>query len=310
MLYGESVYTAMKDLFPGSSVRELIVSAQPGWNAFNPSIAFSPEEGYRCIVRSSNYVLDAQGRYNIKDPAGTIRTRNLIATMDSNLDIIDLQMIQPCSWGPVLFPLVRGLEDARLYWEKDHWQVYGNLREHRTDGLPTIVTARLDHDALIKPEVYDNFGLCQKNWMVMGEGPHFIYLCNPPATIHHGVYRTEPHDKYDSESEAFRGSSQALSRGSGYIAVTHEVNWETGNRRYFHRFCMFDLDGYLTSYTPPFYFVFDKVVEDLPMIEYAAGLVEHGGDFVISFGFQDARAFLARIPISNVVSAMHPAKLA
>ena len=32
----------MKDLFPGSSVQELVGSAEPGWNAFNPSIAFSP----------------------------------------------------------------------------------------------------------------------------------------------------------------------------------------------------------------------------------------------------------------------------
>lgn len=307
------MYHALKDLFPGASVRELLVSAQPGWNCFNPSIAFSPTEGYKCIVRTSNYVLDKHGRYGITDPAGTIRTRNLIATLDSNLDLVDLQMIHPPEngWGEVQYPLVRGLEDARLYWDGESWNVYGNLREHRWDGLPTIVGARLDHDQLVEPIIWNNFGICQKNWMIMGEGPDFIYTCYPWATIRSGEYY-EPEDQpYDSEVEQFRGSSQAIQRPDKdhpmYIAVTHEVDWSSGHRQYFHRFCNFEYDGMINAYTEPFSFVFPEVLENEPMIEYAAGLAIHGEDFIVSFGYKDARCFLARIPQDQVITKLEQA---
>ena len=69
-----------------------------------------------------------------------------------SLNLVDLQYIHSCSWGEVQFSLVRGLEDARLYWAEDHWQVYGTLREHRWDGLCQIATARLDHDTLVNPQ--------------------------------------------------------------------------------------------------------------------------------------------------------------
>jgi hypothetical protein len=247
------------------------------------------------------------GQYLTNDPHNVIRTTNYIATLDSTLDIVNVEPIKKCKWGPIQYTQVRGLEDARLYWAGDHWQVYGNLREHRWDGLPTIVTARLEHDKLVEPEIYDNYGLCQKNYMVMGEGPHFIYMVNPPATIHHGIYRDESSDPLPDETLAFRGSSQAIPRGSGYIAVTHEVDWETGHRRYFHRFVTFDSDGYLTGYTDPFYFVFDQILTDVPMIEYAAGLIVHKADFVVSLGYKDSRAFLARIPQKEVTDAIYPA---
>ena len=299
-------YSALKDMFPGASTQEIKIEVDDGWTQFNPSLSFSPVQGYRCIIRSSNYGMNELGQYLTNDPHDVIRTKNYIATLDSALDIVDYQPIQPCKWGNIEYTLVRGLEDARLYWTKDHWQVYGNLREHRRDGLPTIVTARLAHDRLINPKILDNFDQCQKNWMIMGNGPNFIYKCNPPATIHHGVYREEPHDPLPDETLAFRGSSQAIPRGSGYIAVTHEVDWATGHRRYFHRFCLFDDAGYLTGYTDPFMFVFDTLLEDQPMIEYCAGLVTHGNNFVCSLGYKDSRAFLATIPVSQVVNEIYP----
>src|SRR5208282_3086400 len=104
------MFFAMRDLFPGSSVQELVVSAKPGWNAFNPAIAESPTEGYKILVRSSNYVLDVYGQYSIDDPTDAIRTRYFIGTMDSTLNLVDLQPVIPCSWGEIAFPQVRGLE--------------------------------------------------------------------------------------------------------------------------------------------------------------------------------------------------------
>ena len=78
--------------------------------------------------------------------------------------------------------------------------------------------------------------------------------------------------------------------------------------RYFHRFVQFDLDGHMTGYTDPFFMAFNEVLEDRPMIEYAAGLVEHQGNYVVSFGFKDSRCFLAEIPQSAVLQKIRPAR--
>ena len=299
-------YSALKDIFPGASTKELKIDVDPDWTQFNPSISFGPE-GYRCIIRSSNYSMNDLGQYLTHDPHNVIRTKNYIATLDSELDIVDVQQIKPCKWGPIKYTQVRGLEDARLYWANDHWQVYGNLREHRIDGLPTIVTARLDHDALVDPEIYENFDRVQKNWSNLEGSRDFIDLCNPAAVMRNGITYEERPWILSEDSKEFRGGSQAIRYEDFYVSVIHQVDWETGHRRYFHRFCMFNNNGYLMEFTPPFYFVFDEVLTDVPMIEYAAGLVTHGGDFIASLGFKDSRAFLARVPISQVLSAMRPA---
>lgn len=306
------MYHALKDLFPGGTVQELLVSASPGWSAFNPSIAFSPVEGYRIIVRSSNYVLDKYGQYNVRDPDGTIRTRNFIGTLDSTLNLVDLHLIRTCQWSErIEFPQVRGLEDARLYWAGDHWQVYGTLREQRWDGLCQIATARLEHDQLVDPQLYEHPtpGRPEKNWQIIGAGPHFVYTCNPSAMIHHGIYRCEWKEPYVNDvSKEFRGGSPLIPLfGNAYMAIIHEVDWSTGHRRYFHRFVQFDLDGTMTGFTEPFYFVFDHLIDDEPMIEYAAGLVEHEDHYVVSFGFKDSRCFLARIPRGEVLREIRPA---
>jgi hypothetical protein len=298
--------SALKDIFPGGSVRELIVSAQPGWTAFNPSISWSPSDGYKIVIRSSNYSMDQEGRYNVRDPEGIIRTRNFLGTLDSTLDLVDLQPIVPCDWGEVLFPLVRGLEDARLYWARDHWQVYGTLREHRWDGLCQIATARLEHDKLVDPQLYEHpfEGRPEKNWMVIENGPHFVYSCNPTAIIYNGVYcQEDPYCIPDEESKEFRGGSQLIpfyGYGGFFLAIIHQVDWTTGHRRYFHRFVIFDIDGTIRGYTEPFYFVFKEPLDDVPMIEYAAGIVAHGDDIVVSLGYKDARCFLARIPRQEI----------
>ena len=310
-----NVAQPLRQLFPGASTRELLVSAGPGWSCFNPSIGFSPEEGYRIIVRSSNYRLDQYGQYNVSDPEGVIRTRNFLGVLDSNLDLVDLQLLKPPDWGPVLFPLVRGLEDARLYWQRDHWQVYGTLRSHQVSGVPTMATARIEHDQMVDPQMLlgPDPNRCEKNWCKFGYADRYVYTCNPPYVIQNGELslQTRSHaGPLRPESGEFRGGGPLVyvdNPSCENIGITHEVDWNTGHRRYWHRFCVFDAGGMLTAFTPPFFFVFDELLDDVPMIEYAAGMVSYGDDYVVSLGFQDSRAFLATIPKTSVHKSMQSA---
>src|SRR6185437_12097022 len=223
------MYQDIEALFPGASHRALATSAQPGWSAFNPSIAYSPEEGYRMILRSSNYMLDDLGYYHMTNPEGIIRTKNAFVILNDELNIVGYDYLKTGDgWGPVEFPLVRGLEDARVHWKDGSWHVYGTLREHRWDGLCEIVGGRIEGDHIEDRFVYTNPepGRHQKNWMVMSGTDKFIYLVNPPGVLHRGVLETK-HGLDPLHSPDFRGSSQAIPRGDGWIAVTHEVDWST-----------------------------------------------------------------------------------
>lgn len=307
-----SRYYTLNELFPQASYREWINSAAPRWSSFNPSIAFSPEEGYKGIIRSSNYQMDYDGYYHMTNGEGIIRTRNHLATLDGNLNIVDMDLIdeggrppngytgQWGGWGPIEFPLVRGMEDARLHWAEGSWWVYGTLREHRYDGNCEIACARLEGNKLVDQFVMKNPepGRTQKNWTVLSGTGQFIYTVNPPSTIFNGADVTTmyPIDPEFLPTDT-RGSSQAIPCGDGWISVTHEVDWSTGRRRYYHRFVRYDQFGFATRWTRPF-----SIVK--PTIEFVAGLVEHQEDYVISLGYEDSRCFLARIPQEEVLSEL------
>src|ERR1035438_6135986 len=98
--YNISMYSKLTDLFPAATTTEIKIDVDDGWTTFNPSIAFSPVEGYRMIIRSSNYSMNELGQYLTNDPHNVIRTTNYIATLDSTLDIVNVEPIRKCKWGP------------------------------------------------------------------------------------------------------------------------------------------------------------------------------------------------------------------
>lgn len=254
------------------------------------------------ILRSSNYTLDNEGYYHMSSPDGVIRTKNALVTLDDDLNMVDYEYLRIPEerWGPVKFPLVRGLEDARIHWKDEAWHIYGTLREHRSDGLCEIAAGRIEGNQIVDRFIYDNPepGRHQKNWMAMSGTDSFIYLVQPPGVVRSGFLDTDAMSpRQDPVAEGFRGSSQAIRLDDGWIAVTHEVDWSTGRRRYFHRFVQFDSLGYALSYTEPFFIV-------KPEIEFVAGIVEHKGNYVLSFGYRDLWAGLAHVPQKEVVAAL------
>jgi hypothetical protein len=281
------------ELFEGSSVIELISSTQPGWTCLNPSIAQSTEGDYRCIIRSGNFRPDGRGGYAINDPEGIVRTKNYFAVMDDSLSIHSLDLIDDSAVKDVQWPMVQGMEDARLYFARDgKWHAYGTLREHRWDGNCEIAEDTLEGNTIVLRKIHSNPepGRTQKNWAILGQGPKFVYLCGPAVTIEDGV--TWNGFGVNPGVGEFRGGSQAIKHGDGYISIVHEVTWEP-LRNYHHRFVQYDSEGFVTHYSPSFYLL-------APGIEFAAGIVRHGNDFVVSFGHGDVRALLARVPISGV----------
>lgn len=261
--------------------------ATPGWTCFNPSIASNPNGKYRCIIRSSNYVL-RNGNYLSIDPQGVIRTVNYLVDLDDDLNIYKVNAIDD-SWvdHPILYPHVRGMEDARLFWNDESWCTSGTSRHHRPDGTPKIAVDKLQDYAVIERRVMkDGDDVCEKNWMPIADTGEWVYSVSPSIVTYNGRFLSNGTD-CDLPAD-LRGSSQLVPWKDGYLGVTHEVTWEP-DRCYWHRFIYFDFRGIAVAATEPFYFL-------SPGIEFANGITLWNDKVVVSFGHRDERALLAIVP--------------
>jgi hypothetical protein len=104
-------------------------------------------------------------------------------------------------------------------------------------------------------------------------------------------------------TDSFSGGSQLIPFKDGWLGIIHEAHVYTDRpwkRYYSHRFVYYDAEFRFARVSPPFFFK-DKV------IEFVAGLAWHPDSqesveptFIISFGFRDCEAWLARVPASEV----------
>ena len=140
-------------------------------------------------------------------------------------------------------------------------------------------------------------GRHEKNWMpVVGPSTQQLFVHSTQPSITWGEdsgFVAVTSDRLDYDGPGLRGGSQVIPLSLGYLAVVHEVTWEP-QRHYWHRFVYFSPWLAPINISRRFYF-------NEPGIEFAAGLVEHEDDFVVSFGFRDQQAMLARIPKDAVL---------
>ena len=252
-------------------------------------------------MRSSNYTL-RDGVYRSSDPDGTtIRTQNYLCDLsDDDLSIERMVPIQEEPRDNILYPYVRNMEDARLFWANGTWWASGTSREHRVDGTPQIAVDGIscgDDAAVAWGRTYlegPDLSLCEKNWMPIEGEAMWLYSCYPAATWDEGegyVERPGP-----VTPTTFRGGSQLVPVEDGtWLALIHEVEW-IPDRHYWHRFVRFGPDFVPTGWSKPFYF-------HTPGIEFAAGLVEWGDYYVASFGLRDEQALLAFMPLPLVLGS-------
>lgn len=272
----------LREMCPDATVRELAVSARPGWSAFNPSIAFAPTVGYACIVRAANYRMDVMGRYLM--PGDTIETHNYFCPLDSKLNIVDMVPLVEVTMSrdPVPYPWVLGMEDARLYHDGEYWRAYGTVRYHHPDGLCRIAEDVIFSGGLVNVQARRIFegdgGQHEKNWAVLMDRPG-VFVHSWP------------------KMPAWRGSAQLLPYENGYLTAVHEVDYTPNYRRtYYTRLVKVVNRGgnlYATHSSPRFAIIRFG-------IEFVAGATIWQTKIVLSFGYYDERAMLVSIPIAQV----------
>src|SRR5215213_1444881 len=148
----------------------------------------------------------------------------------------------------------------------------------------------------------------EKNLMPAPEdddsGLRFVYRCNPTVILRFddATKNVAPEVSHAGPVIAryLSGGSQAIGVDGGRLALVHEaVDFEDGGRVYTHRWIWFDSAWRLARLSPPCIF-HDRGVE------YAAGLARRGDDLVVSYGIGDREAWLATLPLAEVLLLLAP----
>lgn len=289
--------------------RELDVEGLPeGWAALNPSIAVNPAGELACIVRSTNYELQPDGRYLgpwLED--GVIRTVNYLGRVSSShYAASNFEQIRDEGVRPAM-PLfcVSGFEDARLSWWQGRWQVVATTREYNERGICQQASFEL-HGAearrlAVRSPAHD---VHQKNWMPVGE-QGFISHCYPTTLVDQqgrGHVTPAPYLARGFRGGALTDLPSWLARTCGlgdarWLGVVHEsVDFSGGSphRVYWHRLVTMTDAPRLLHISPPFQF-------ERRGVEFAAGIAVHGENLLISYGVGDSRTMLH---LSKVESAI------
>lgn len=318
---------------PSLRLRQIDFTAEEHWIAMNPSVCLHRGE-LKAVVRTVNYRMDEDGRYLIRSTDGTannsnpINTRNWLVPLDRDLNSIMQIELVAREHQPVLYPLVVGFEDPRLIDHDNNLYIVATVRSRCADGLAEQTLARIGGPAGVPNDMggYAKLGLedirpmlrhprlYEKNWMPIQHvnptgkpNQHPIrFMYRPGHVVDQAGQDVGEIRVPRLRTDSFSGSSQLIQFHSGWLGIVHEAHhfvdrpWK---RYYSHRFVWYDADFRLSRVSRPFYFK-DKVIEFVAGLSWHPdhhGVISPGGkDLIISFGFKDCEAWLARVAAYEV----------
>lgn len=280
-------------------------------SSFNPSIAEHGGETL-CIVRSSNYDITSFGAYAYD--GGTISTVNHLLELDPETLAQRVGQVIDDSGhrGDGSFP-VNGHEDCRLFWDDTHgWSYSATVRDRSGElGMAQMIEAQLNTIASVRvrnSRLLSDQRRHEKNWMPWPNGNDwsgYVYSIEPTVTI--DTFFQDPRRDSGTWRNGLhllrhcRGGTQVVPWTDGRsLCLVHEsVTFDQPYAKiYTHRLISFDRDGRIDGYSAPFSFRGRG-------IEFAAGLVVRETEAIISYGVNDARAYLLRMPLEELTGLLH-----
>ncbi len=303
---------SLEELVPSTTITELDIEVEEGWSRFNPSIV---RRGDELVVnlRSSNYRIGPGGAYFGLDgrPSSIVRTTNHLVRLDRHLAVTGTQRIP--SIPAAVDSSVVGLEDVRLIDVAGH--LFGLAA--RRDASPTMVCEQALLDTGIIGDATTTLAVSaqrldspvpdrhEKNWMpfVIGDELYVVYSCDPCVVLHvamDGALTPASTTPGPPSASGFRGGSQGVDLGDAHLFVVHEVLHHARGRVYAHRLVRLDHATWtIDAMSAPFHFT--KVG-----IEFCAGLAVLDDDAFISFGVDDATAWIALCRLDQLLELLVP----
>ncbi len=277
----------------------------PGYTPMNPSLC-RIDGDVMILIRAVNYRIRADGSYEVDGP---VNTRNFIGRLDpSGLVPRVREIVAPPTDESKL--AIRGFEDCRLFNSAGRtWAVanhaHPNESWRRTMFLLELEDIRGENPSIVRAIHLKgpNDEWHQKNWMPVDGAAEIMlaYSCDPTVILaadsRDGSCKVVRQWNAPVWLEDVRGGSQLVpmpqSHGGGYVAFVHGVLRESPRRSYFHRLVRFDEGLAITAASR-------SLVLRERAIEFVSGCTTDGSDLLLSWGYNDAEAWLGRIPLSSV----------
>ncbi|UCI19170.1 hypothetical protein FJ970_29815 [Mesorhizobium sp. B2-1-8] len=303
-----------KTMMPSFSARPVGFTAPDGYRPSNPSVARLGDQ-IVLLQRTVNYTL-AEDNLQYGTPGGApVHTRNFLLRLNDEFAVQSArEVLPPVDMPEPAYGRVLGFEDMRPFaWRDALWGV-SCVRELTPEGWCEQVVARIDEKDSCRltdwrplhpagPRVHE------KNWMPQvkpataggaAEKLQFIYLCDPTRIVdERGTIVSEIPPAI--AAQRFRGGTQLIAFAGGWLALIHEVQWRTAEKRryYLHRFVWFDEANALQKVSRPFFF-------DKKGVEFAAGLAWHPDErrLLISYSVTDSESWIATVEEAEVRSLL------
>jgi hypothetical protein len=280
----------LKEALPESRFVRLEVPCGD-YHPCNPSIAKDGEGGLAFVVRTVNYELGDEDGIWFRDE-GKPNTVNYLGTLDQNLSQTGIARIDDEEIRKTRPPAAHGLEDARLFWWEGDWWFICTALHHGAKIRGTMSMGRLrdnrvgHFEFLHSPHGHD----VEKNWAVRVDGKQLavVYNHHPAESYELAPARRRLHIGHFQGLDKWSGGSQLIRHGEGWVSVVHQRRKDRNRVYYTHRLVRYDDNLAPTHAGREFYFRGNQV-------EFCAGLVQHGDDFVLSFGVKDREAWLVRL---------------
>lgn len=281
------------------------------WSLYDPSIGWSPEDGYRVVFQSSNHYLLTDGSTMLTS-GDDIKFLIYIGSLSDDLEkLMSVHKLPASNYrtrqGTVSTDI--GLQEARLFWRPEGWHLLGVFHEKPSvvavgilkNGQEPVFAALQgvkgapDHGWV--PAAYggsEGFDFIlprgrvirQKKVVRVGEEvPELRHFFGGPPVVPlgDGTFLGVPHAVGEEKVRVYTASRMAYINGS--------------NLRYLHRFVRYAESGEPVEMSEPWVF-------ESGGVEKCAGLVHCGDDFALSYGRNDVSSVLGRISQRKAVKLL------
>jgi len=238
-----------------------------------------------------------------------LATQNYLCTLNDNLDIEWCRWVDTSKFDTPHIWDFHGLEDARLVRWDNKLYMTGVRRDCNTIGSGRMELSEIEiYEDSVKEvsrtrvpvvgEPGEISSYCEKNWMPITDKPyHYVKWGNPTEVVKYDIDKDRTiqvaHTDYQSIPHDLRGGSQVIPYKDGYLGL-HHITYLTkvpaGRRdgQYRHQFTYWDKDWNVIKRSRVFDFMDGH-------IEFSCGMAKHNNDYLITFGFQDNAAYIAKI---------------
>jgi tetratricopeptide (TPR) repeat protein/predicted GH43/DUF377 family glycosyl hydrolase len=283
------------------------------FSPMNPSVAYINDR-WLCVIRTANYRFLPGGGYEVL--GDDVQTRNFMAELSPTFDIVRATEMIDKAERPRTDFYIHGYEDCRLFWWNGALRVTATACDLTKNGDREIVLCTLDDDyAIVEAKALRGQWSTypQKNWMPVVSGLWSSNLRFVYSTFPEVVLPCKPH--HDTENDfviglpqnpnfapqRLRGGSQGVRVADGWLFLVHDVAWAIHSRMpprtYLHRFVLMDEDLRVVRMSDPFFFIKKG-------IEFGAGMALKDEQLVVSFGVDDAQAYLGVFYLPEVLASL------